>query len=164
MVRRTTREVVKPWKYRGEFIDSLEDCPEGSYGFIYLITSSSGQKYIGKKALHSYHTVYSRVLNERTGRTNKVKNVEVTESNWQSYFGSSIEIKNLIKSEGTKQNFSREILRFCFSKKELTFREIQEQCSRNVLDDDCYINSNIAGKFFKGEFVKHETGIKSKEA
>lgn len=153
MRSKKTEETLKPWAYKDKPIESLQDCPENSYGFIYLITSTvSGKKYVGKKSLYSYRTTYSRKLNEKTGRLNKVKEVITRESDWQNYFGSSVEIKELIKTEGTKQNFTREILRFCFSKKELTFREMQEQCIRNVLDSEEYINSNILGKFFKGEF------------
>lgn len=153
MGKRKDSNCVEPWYYNNSPITTIEDCPEGSYGFIYCIEDKcSGQKYIGKKALHSYRTERVRKLNERTGRINTVKEVKVLESDWQRYFGSSLEIKDLIKSRGTKDGFIRNIIRFCFSKKELTFREIQEQCKADVLDNDLYINSNIAGKFFKGEF------------
>ena len=153
MPRKKVNVEAEPWQYGNRVIQTLEDCPKGSYGFIYCIEDRvSGQRYIGKKALHSYRTKRVKKLNERTGRINTVREVEVLESNWQQYYGSSLEIKDLIKSRGSRKDFMRYIIRFCFSKKELTFREIQEQCKADVLDNDQYINSNIVGKFFKGEF------------
>lgn len=155
MGRKKVVEQVDPWIFENKKLTDLADCPEGSYGFVYLIESKiSGKKYVGKKALHSYKTVISHEINPRTGRLNKVRNIVASESNWKDYFGSSVEVKELIKAEGGKNNFIRTILRFCFSKKELTFREIQEQCIRNVLEDSDYINSNIEGRYFRNEFVK----------
>lgn len=155
MGRRKVVENFDPWLYEGRPVLTLEDCPENSYGFIYLIESKiSGKKYVGKKALYSYHTKIVYKLNPKTNRLNKVREVEATESNWKEYFGSSAEVKDLMKSEGGKDKFTRTILRFCFSKKELTFREIQEQCTRNVLEDSEYINSNIEGRYFRNEFVE----------
>lgn len=155
MARKKVTEKFDPWVFEGNSIQTLEDCPENSYGFVYLIESKiSGKKYVGKKALHSYHTKITHELNPKTNRMNKVRTIEATESNWKEYFGSSIEIKDLIKTEGGKINFNRIILRFCFSKKELTFREIQEQCIRNVLEESDYVNSNIEGRYFRNDFVK----------
>lgn len=150
-VKKVSGEPVDPWLLNDT---PVLEIPEGEpYGFIYEIEcKSTGEKYIGKKAFHSYHTKISRVLNERTGRMNKVREVEATESNWKIYFGSSIEIKDLVKAKG-KQDFTRKILALCKTKKELTFREVEFQCKANVLEKPEYINSNILGKFFRSDFV-----------
>lgn len=141
----------EPW-----ILDGVEvrEIPEGDYyGFVYEIRSNTtGEFYIGKKAFHSYHTSWSRVLNPKTNRYNKVKNVTATESNWKDYFGSSVEIKNLVKERG-KQDFTRMILRLCKTKKELTFREVEYQCKTDALENPKCINSNILGKFFRSDLV-----------
>ena len=42
-----------------------------------------------------------------------------------------------------------EILRFCKGKKSLTYYELQEQFSHNVLGDELSLNDNLLGKFFR---------------
>src|SRR5574344_361197 len=112
-----------------------------------------GRKYIGKKNLHSYKTVFSQKINEKTGRMNKVRNVLVSESNWRDYYGSSLEIKQLVKEQG-KKNFYREILKLVSTKKLLTYYELKEQCIRDVLEPgSIYINTNVLGKFFVSDWI-----------
>jgi hypothetical protein len=41
------------------------------------------------------------------------------------------------------------ILRFCKTKKALTYYELQEQFSHNVLADKLSLNDNLLGKFFR---------------
>lgn len=148
------RKVGKPWKYRDQDLISLDQFPENCYGFVYLITCDTGERYIGKKALRSYHTSYERKLNEKTGRMNKVKVVTSTESNWKDYYGSSVEIKKLVKERG-KEAFSREIIKLCSSKKSLTYWELAEQCKADVLDTNLnYLNDNILGKFYRKDFIE----------
>ena len=150
--KRTSKQQIDPWIYQGRSIASLSDFPENTYGFIYEITHrETGQKYIGKKQLYSYHTKYNKVFNEKTKRWNKVKEVTSTESNWQKYFGSNKEIVDLVKKEG-KDKFIREIIYLCPDKKLLTYYELAFQCKRDVLTDPKYINSNILGKFFRSDW------------
>lgn len=151
---RTKKEVGKPWKLNGDDILELSQFPENCYGFVYCITCNTGEKYIGKKALRSYHTSYERKLNERTGRMNRVKVVTSTESNWKDYYGSSAEIKKLVKERG-KAAFTREIIKLCTSKKSLTYWELAEQCKADVLNAELnYLNDNILGKFYRKDFVE----------
>jgi hypothetical protein len=42
-----------------------------------------------------------------------------------------------------------EILRFCSNKKSLTYYELQEQFSHDVLGDELALNDNLLGKFFR---------------
>lgn len=150
---RTKKEVEKPWLYKDREIVDLQQFPEKCYGFVYLITCNTGERYIGKKALRSYHTSYERKLNEKTGRMNKVKVITSTESNWKDYYGSSVEIKKLVKEQG-KKAFTREIIKLCSSKKSLTYWELAEQCKADVLNEKLnYLNDNILGKFYRKDFV-----------
>lgn len=146
------KSVLEPWIYNGSYISDIKEFPEGTFGFVYEIFSKeTGKRYIGKKQLYSYHTKTIRVLNEKTKRWNKVREVTATESNWQVYFGSSVEVKELVKQEG-KENFERRILALAPNKKVLTYLELAYQCKNDVLTDSRYINSNILGKFFRSDF------------
>ena len=62
------------WLHKGKVINSIEDMPQGTFGFIYITThNSSGISYIGKKSL--YHNVKRKLtkkeLAEQTGRGRK---------------------------------------------------------------------------------------------
>lgn len=146
------KEQVDPWIWIGQYVESIEEFPEGTFGFVYeLVSKETGKRYIGKKQLYSYHTKVSKVFNEKTKRWNKVREVTSTESNWKDYFGSSTEVKDLIKQDG-KSNFYRYILAIARSKKELTYLELAHQCKNDVLTDPMYVNSNVLGKFFRSDF------------
>lgn len=150
--RKTKKPEVNPWSYQGYQITSLDEFPEGTFGFIYeLVSRETGKRYIGKKQLYSYHKSTSKVFNEKTKRWNKVVNVTATESNWQKYYGSSTEVAELVKAEG-KENFERRILALAPNKKVLTYLELAYQCKNDVLTDERYVNSNILGKFFRADF------------
>lgn len=146
------KEQVDPWIWIGQYVESIEEFPKGTFGFVYeLVSKETGKRYIGKKQLYSYHTKISKVFNEKTKRWNKVREVTSTESNWKDYFGSSTEVKDLIKQDG-KSNFYRYILAIARSKKELTYLELAHQCKNDVLTDPMYVNSNVLGKFFRSDF------------
>ena len=131
------------WLYEEKVIESIDDMPEGVFGFVYLIIHGpTGKKYIGKKQLMS-----TRTLPPLKGERKKRKVIK--ESNWISYYSSSKELKQLVKESDNLAEFHRYILRYCFSKKELTYREIEEQVLHKVLEDDDFLNSNISGKYFR---------------
>ena len=77
----------------------------------------------------------------------KEKKQVIKESNWMSYWGSNKELLSDLKEHG-QENFERQILKICFSKKELTYYEIHYQCVHEVLSTNSY-NDNILGKFFR---------------
>lgn len=111
-------------------------------GFVYLITNrQSNKQYIGKKSF------WSRVTPKNGGRKQTI------ESNWKKYYGSSDELAEDLKLYG-KQNFRREILRLCKTKKETTYFELQELYTRGVLLSDNFYNQSIQGKFFKSEMQR----------
>lgn len=126
------------WQYNQETVQTLQDIPEGAVGFVYLIIDiPTTQYYIGKKALYSYRT-----LPPLKGYKRK-RNV-VKESNWLTYQSSNDTVKSFVSPY-------KEILRWCYSKKELTFREIEAIIMFQGLEDPMCLNDNILGKFFPGD-------------
>lgn len=134
------------WYYKNNIIKSVDDMPHNTFGFIYEIHHlKTGRKYIGKKQLMS-----NRTLPPLKGQKRKRKIVK--ESDWKTYFGSQKEIKNLVK-ENKGEGFERQILQFCYTKKQLTYYELKWQFNRGVLEDDQYLNDNLLGRFFRKDLV-----------
>ena len=133
------------WKYKDEVIESIEDMPEGTFGFIYeVIHNPTGRRYLGKKVLQ-----FNRTLPPLKGMKRKRKVVK--ESDWKTYYGSHAEIKGLIK-EGKQEEFSREILQYVPTKKLLTYFECKYLFIKEVLEHNEYINDNILAKFYRKDF------------
>jgi hypothetical protein len=139
--------------------DSIEKFPENCIGFVYKITNiQSGRFYIGKKSLYSNvrKKLTKKELAEMTGPGRKpTKKLVTSESNWLDYWGSNKGILQEIKEEGT-DNFNREILKFCFNKKQLTYWEVHFQCVNEVLLSDKSYNDNISAKFFRKDLTSQE--------
>jgi len=133
------------WKYKDKVIESIEDMPEGTFGFIYeVIHNPTGRRYLGKKVLQ-----FNRTLPPLKGMKRKRKVVK--ESDWKTYYGSHTEIKGLIK-EGKQEEFSREILQYVPTKKLLTYFECKYLFIKEVLEHNEYINDNILAKFYRKDF------------
>ena len=133
------------WKYKDKVIESIEDMPENTFGFIYeVIHNPTGDKYLGKKVLQ-----FNRKLPPLKGQKRKRKVVK--ESDWKTYYGSHQTIKQLLK-EGKQEEFSREILQFVPTKKLLTYFECKYLFIKEVLEHGEYINDNILAKFYRKDF------------
>jgi hypothetical protein len=129
------------WQYNDKPVLTIDDMPNHTIGFVYIITHiSSGKYYIGKKSVYQ-----TRTLKPLSGM--KKKRIVTSESDWQTYYSSNDIIRAEVK-KGYADQFSREIIKFCFSKKSLTYFETKEQFLRNVLEDETSYNNNILGKFF----------------
>lgn len=114
--------------------------PKDAYGFIYKITNLKTQQYyIGKK-------------NYFFKRREK-KTIVFVESDWKDYYGSSDLLKKDIAKLG-KDTFKREIIEVCYSKAELSYKEVVHLFKNNVLEDEKCYNQNILGKFYKGTYPK----------
>jgi hypothetical protein len=139
--------------------DSVDKFPENCIGFIYRITNiQTGKFYIGRKSLYSNikKKLTKKELSELSGPGRKpTKKLVTSESNWMDYWGSNKGILQEIKEEGTSM-FRREILKFCFNKKQLTYWELHYQCVENVLLTDKSYNDNILAKFFRKDLVDSE--------
>jgi hypothetical protein len=75
------------------------------------------------------------------------------ESDWKTYWGSNKQLLADIKEFGA-ENFDCWIYIQCKTKKQLTYYEMQYQCSEQVLiGKDRSYNDNILGKFFTKDLV-----------
>lgn len=137
------------WIYEGQEV-TIDDI--GDYvGFVYCITDQdNGKKYIGKKNLWA-----TRKLPPLKGK--KRKRTKKVESDWQDYFGSSEEVKALVEEHG-RDRFKREILHLCQSKGDMSYMELYEQVTRNVLFSDEYYNAFIGVKIH----ASHVKNLKEK--
>ena len=139
------------WTHQGSEVTSL---PDDCVGFVYLITCTvTGRKYIGKKLAKFSKTTY-KTVKLKNGTKKKKKIRSKIDSDWQEYYGSSVELTKDIDTLG-KQNFSREILYYCKSKAETSYVEAREQFDRKVLESDDYYNGQISVRV-------HGSHIKSK--
>lgn len=151
------------WLFKDKVIESIEEMPQDTYGFIYLVTHlPSNRKYIGKKVLYFERNVkigkkeLEQIKEERKakgigGRVPAKKKV-IKESDWKTYYGSQVEIKELVKN-GKESDFKREILKFVDNKKHLTYFECKYLFIYEVLENNQeYINDNILAKFYSRDF------------
>ena len=123
------------WTFNGKEFDS-EDIGD-AYGFVYLITTPEGQKYIGRKYFWSIRKVKGKTRRQRS------------ESDWKKYYGSSDLLKAKIK-ESDRNLFRREIISLHSTKGRVNYEEVKEQFINGVLESDDYINDNINGKWHRG--------------
>ena len=100
-----------------------------------ITNKEDGKFYIGKKSLYSHRT-----LPPLKGYKRKRKVIK--ESNWGHYNSSNKEV-------GIMDKTHKKILRFCFSKKVLTYYELKEQFDKDCLEREESLNDNLLGKFFK---------------
>lgn len=145
------------WLYNEKVIENIEDFPQDTFGFIYIVTHKpSGISYIGKKVL--YYNVKKKLtkkeLAEQTGPGRKsATRVVVKESDWKTYYGSAKPIMELIKG-GKQEEFTREILQLVPNKKLLTYYECKYLFKYGVLEYPLeYFNDNILGKFYSKDFI-----------
>jgi hypothetical protein len=138
------------WIHQGVIVNEL---PEDCVGFVYLITNTiTGRKYIGKKLAKFSKTTY-KMVKLKNGTKKKKKIRSKIDSDWQEYYGSSLELNKDIDTLG-KENFSREILHYCTSKAQTSYTEAKEQFSRNVLESTDYYNGQISVRVHGSHIIK----------
>ena len=131
----------KDLKFTTEMIDSY-------IGFVYMITNlTNNKKYIGKKQFQ-----FKKVKQVKKKR----KSIKV-DSDWESYFGSSDELKKDVELLG-KENFKREILILCKSKSILSYWESKYIFTLGCLESNDYYNSWVSVRCNKNNLRK-EFGI-----
>ena len=141
------------WLYKDKEINSIEDMPADTFGFVYLVTHTpSGKKYLGKKQLIS-----NRTLPPLKGQKKKRKIQK--ESDWKTYYGSQAEIKTLVKEAESMLEFQREIRIFVSTKKLLGYYENKLLYAYDVLENDEWLNNNISGKYFRKDFINGKSTI-----
>lgn len=147
------------WKYKGKEITSVRQLPENVKGFIYLLTFSDGKQYIGRKGFFSTRKKKfgKKQLAAITDKRLKTYETVVTESDWINYNSSNKTIREGIKT-GDVQIESREILKLCFTDKQMTYYETQALFCYGVLEHpESFYNDNILGKFYKRDLNHEET-------
>lgn len=153
MGNRRVKKELNPWVYQGVEIKSIDQMPENTFGFVYVINNNvNGHRYIGKKCIYSF----SKEIIKVPGKGKRLKKQVILhskESNWQSYFGSSKEFLKEIKEYG-EENFFREILWYCPTKALLTYYETKEQFLQGAIEPNTnFVNDNILGKFYRKIFL-----------
>ena len=122
---------MNKWHYNNQEIEEIPD--ETTIGFVYIITNvTTGKKYIGKKNFYQAVTRQKTVLVKQTGLKKKKKIRSQKESDWKTYFGSSVALQDDVKNLG-EENFHRNILRLCYTKGELSYFEAYHQMINEVL-------------------------------
>lgn len=144
------------WLYQDKEIKELTDMPENIFGFIYEVTHlPTGRKYLGRKQLISVQkkALGKKELALQTDKRLSKKKTVTKETDWKTYYGSHPEIKQMIKDK-KQLEFTREILIFVNSKKQLTYYEDKYLYTRGVIEPgSTYFNDNISGRFFKKDFL-----------
>lgn len=113
---------------------------ENNYGYIYRITNKLNNKfYIGKRTC------------------------KADEKQKYDYMSSCIPLVADIKRYG-KENFTKEIIKWCEGPKSLTYFEAYYQFTEKVLHPETNsYNGNILGKFFKRDSMWFNEIIKPKD-
>lgn len=120
------------WSYQGS---AVEELPDDCVGYVYLIKNTiTGRMYIGKK-LAKFAKTTTKVVKLKNGTKKKKKIRSKVDSDWKEYWSSSEELKKDVASLG-QDKFTREILRYCKSKNELSYYEAKYQFDHDVLLDD----------------------------
>lgn len=139
------------WKYKEKHITELSDMPDNVFGFVYKITNkNTDQYYIGKKQVVSIRKRKFGKKEIALLEDKRMKKYEYVtkESDWKTYRSSNEIVKKWFNDDTTETDCELEILRFCSNKKSLTYYELQEQFSHDVLGDELALNENLLGKFY----------------
>lgn len=138
------------WYYNDEIVT---EPPEDAIGFVYLITNlTNNRKYIGKK-LFQFSKISYKTVKLKNGTKKKKRIRSKIESDWQNYYGSSIELNKDIEILG-KENFKREILYYGKSKAECSYIEAKLQFAYGVLESKNYYNNNIQVRVHGSHILK----------
>jgi hypothetical protein len=142
------------WTYKGAQITEMTQMPTDAFGFIYLVTTSDGQKYLGKKQLLSQRKrkFGKREISKMENKRLKKWEFVIKENDWKTYTGSNIDLNKLIE-EGLE--YKKEILYYAISKGQLTYLELRELWTHRVLEDRNFFNGNIGGRHYN-QYKKEE--------
>jgi hypothetical protein len=137
------------WIYNNKEVTAL---PDDVVGFVYLITNLiNDKKYIGKKLAKFSKTRY-KMMTLKNGKRVKKKIKSKVDSDWLTYYGSSEALTKDIELQG-KDQFSREIIRLCYSKAECSYWEAKEQFYNGVLESDNWYNAQISVRCHKSHIL-----------
>lgn len=117
------------WTYNNKEVTDISQTPEGSISFIYKIylLDGTGRYYIGRKTMKKPNYTSGKLKGQSKG-----------EYSWKTYCGSSKELLEVLKDKNIK--YRKEILYFCYSKAETTYRETKEILCSGALTDPLSFN------------------------
>lgn len=138
------------WIYQGKEFTEI-NIPENGIGFIYhmsVILNGNTYAYIGKKNFFSNvkKKLGKKALALVTDKRLK-KYTKEQKANFENYYSSNQQLKEAHKAGVI---IKREILLICYSATELTYQECRYLFCNDCIIDDKYLNSNILGKFYRG--------------
>ena len=141
---------MNTWLYNGE---AFEGPSEEHYGFVYIITNlQTGMQYVGKKLFWFKKT---KILKKKKVRY-------LAESDWKTYFGSSITLNKDVEALG-HDVFKREILHLCKNKGECSYLEAKEQIQRDVLlNPELYYNDWVICRVHRKHIMSTPKNVKKK--
>ncbi len=147
---------VSPAMKVEDLIDNPDFVIEDFVGYVYITTHiPTNRQYIGRKAF--FHNTTKKLGKKElaeipvTRGKRPTKKLVTKESDWKTYYGSSLEVKKL-----PKENLKRYVYKLCKTSKQLTYWETKYLFQHNVLEDDRYLNDNILGKFFRKDLFEAE--------
>jgi hypothetical protein len=140
------------WYYKGEPVEEID---EKYVGFVYIITNTvSGKAYIGKK-LSKFSKTNIKTVTLKNGNKKKKKIRSKIESDWKTYWSSSKEVIEDVKTLGFDR-FTREILMFCLSKGTASYFEAKFQMQNEVLEHpDMWYNGIVNCRVHRSH-IKYE--------
>ena len=137
------------WTYKGQVFGEL-DIPNNAIGFIYqmsAIIDGKSVSYIGKK---NFFANIKRPLGKKALAVTTDKRLKkyklVIRPDFLNYYSSNTVLKQAHKQGVT---IKREILKICYSARELTYQETKHQFVYEVLEKEEFLNGNILGRFYK---------------
>lgn len=122
------------WTYKDRLIDSHEDLFPECTDFVYVITYSNGQKYIGKKAIRAVR----RKPPLKGYKRNRRIMTDLPFNNYQGSFEGAKDLKPVKK----------DIYFQCSSRKTSTYLEMALLVHHRAIFEERFINENIGGTFF----------------
>lgn len=141
------------WIFGTENITDISQVPEGAIGFIYRIVDENGKEYIGQKSLYTRRKRHfgKKEKAKITDKRKKTYEYVVKESNWLKYTGSNKELNENIKNG---MDYSKTIMKFCFSKKQLSYYETKYLMLFEVIEphSNSY-NGNVLGKYYRKDLL-----------
>lgn len=135
------------WFFQGKEIKSILDCEPNTLGFIYEITNlSNNKRYLGRKTIKKPN--YTSGVNKGKSKGNYV---------FTTYCGSS---KSLLEDIKNGDKYRKEIIRWCYSKAELTYYESQAIYCSNSLIDESYYNFWCKSTVYSKHLVSAKKDLK----
>jgi len=126
------------WIYKDEEFTN----PVGFFGFVYRITNlKTGRMYIGRK-------LFTKAKTKGITKTNKRKKKLRVDSDWQTYFGSSADLLEDVKTLGDN-HFKREILHLTTKRGETNYLEALEILTSGALLSEQYYNKWVSLRLHK---------------